>query len=210
MIVVPLKPPSIDFPSLSLTVKKVSITSLKRIGRRSTGEPYFGKHAAYRFDDPDKLFGTCYCGQQLGTAIAETILHDELPEKGQFKIRQEEIDARFLVTFAAGDDSGILNLADLTGPHLKRIGGDNSLSAEYPYDVTQKWGAAVNAHPANVDGFIFVSKQLNDKRALVVFDRAHKKFGAPTYIPLSHAPGLTQAKKMLGIVIIGTGIVVGP
>lgn len=76
--------------------------------------------------------------------------------------------------------------------------------------MTQKWGAAVNAHPANVDGFIFVSKQLNDKRALVVVDRAHRKFGAPTYIPLSHAPGLTQAKKMLGIVIIGTGVVVGP
>lgn len=206
----PLQPPATNFSDLPLHIKEISVTSLKRIGRRSTGEPYFGNHAAYRFDDPKKHFGTCYCGQQLDTAIAETVLHDEVPEKGQFKIRQEDIDARYLVTFAAGTDNGMLKLADFTGQHLKRIGGDNNLSAEYPYDVTQQWGAAVNAHSANVDGFIFVSKQLNDKRAVVVFDRAKAKFGTPTYTPLAKAPGLTQAKKRLGIVSIGTGATVGP
>lgn len=200
----PLEPPSADFSDLSLHVKKVSVTSLKRVGRHHNGEPYFGKHAANRFDDPGKRFGTCYCGQQLDTAIAETVLHDELPDKGQFKIRQEDIDSRYLVTFAAGDDDGMLNLADLTGRHLKRLGGDNALSAEHPYDMPQQWSAAVHAHPANVDGFVFVSKQLNDKRAVVVFDRARKKFGTAIYTPLSNASGLSQAKKRLGIVSIGT------
>lgn len=206
----PLQPPSADFSELPLKVKEVSVTSLKRVGRHDSGEPYFGKHAAYRFDDPGKRFGTCYCGRQLDTAIAETVLHDEVPEKGQFKIRQEDMDARYLVTFAAGDDNGVLRLADLTGPHLKRIGGDNSLSAEHPYDVSQQWGAAVHAHPANVDGFMFVSKQLNDKRAVVVFDRARKKFGAPAYTPLPKALGLSQAKKRLGIVTIGASTSAGP
>ena len=150
----PLQPPATDFSDLPLHTKEVSVTSLKRVGRRNSGEPYFGRHAAYRFDDPDKQFGTCYCGQQLDTAIAETVLHDEIPEKGEFKIRQEEIDTRYLVTFAAGTDNGTLKLADLTGQHLKRLGGDNSLSAEYPYDMTQRWSAAVHAHPDAVDGFI--------------------------------------------------------
>lgn len=200
----PLKPPLPDFSELPLKVKKVSVASLKRIGRHSSGEPYFGKTAANRFDDPHKRFGTCYCGRQLDTAIAETVLHDEIPEKGRFKIRQEDIDARYLVTCAAGADNGMLKFADLTGPHLKRLGGDNSLSAEHPYGVSQQWGAAVQAHPANVDGFVYVSKQLNDKKAVVEFDRAQKKFGAPTYMPLAGVPGLTQAKKRLGIVTIGT------
>ena len=150
----PLQPPATDFSDLPLHIKEVSVTSLKRVGRRNSGEPYFGRHAAYRFDDPNKQFGTCYCGQQLDTAIAETVLHDEIPEKGEFKIRQEEIDTRYLVTFAAGTDNGTLKLADLTGQHLKRLGGDNSLSAEYPYDMTQRWSAAVHAHPDAVDGFI--------------------------------------------------------
>lgn len=206
----PLKPPPADFSQLPLKVREVSVTSLKRIGRHKNGEPYFGKHAANRFDDPNKGFGTCYCGQQLDTAIAETVLHDELPEKGQFKIRQEDIEARNLVTFAAGEDNGVLRLADLTGSHLKRLGGDNALSADHPYDVSQQWGAAVHAHPENVDGFLFVSKQLNNKQAAVVFDRAQKKFGAATYAPLAKASGLTQAKKRLGIVTVGTSTSSGP
>lgn len=176
--------------------------SLKRIGRRNTGEPYFGRHAANRFDDPSKCFGACYCGLQLDTAIAESVLHDALPEKGHFRIRQEEIETRYLVTFAAGADRGILRLADLTGQHLKRIGGNNSLSAEHPYDVTQQWAAAVHEHPANVDDFLFVSKQLNDKRAAVLFDRAQRKFGVPTYTPLAKTRGLAQASNRLGIVIV--------
>jgi hypothetical protein len=162
LTVVALQPPPTHFGSLVLSVKDVSVTSLKRIGRHGNGEPYFGKNAAYRFDDPNKLFGTCYCGKELDTAIAETVLHDEMPDGGQFQIRQEEFDTRFLVTFTAGSNGGMLKLANLTGPDLKRMGGDNSLSAEHPYDVTQQWGAAVNAHPSKVDGFFFISKQLNN------------------------------------------------
>lgn len=199
---VPLKPPPADFHELPLKIKKVSVTTLKRIGRHASGEPYFGKHASNRFDDPAKAFGTCYCGQQLDTAIGETVLHDELPEKGQFRMRQEDIDARYLVTFGTGDENGVLKLADLTGANLKRLGGDNSLSADHPYDVSQQWAAAVHAHPGNVDGFLYVSKQLNDKRAVVVFDRARKKFGVCTYTPLAKAAGLAQAKRRLGIVTI--------
>lgn len=199
----PLQPPPADFSALALHVKEVPVTSLKRVGRHGSGEPYFGRHAAFRFDDPAKGFGTCYCGQQLDTAIAETILHDELPQRGRFRIRQEEVNGRYLVTFAAGAHGGLLRLADLTGRHLKRLGGDNSLSAEHPYDVTQQWAAAVHAHPDKVDGFVFVSRQLNDKRAIVVFDRARTKFGVPTYTPLPQARGLTQARNRLGIDLLG-------
>ena len=199
---VSLPSPSVDFSDLPLRIKEIAETSLKRIGRRNTGEPYFGRHAANRFDDPSKRFGACYCGLQLDTAIAESVLHDALPEKGHFRIRPDEIAARYLVTFAAGNHEGVLRLADLTGQHLKRIGGNNSLSAEYPYDVTQQWAAAVHAHPAHVDGFLFVSKQLNDKRAAVLFDRAQNKLGAPSYTPLLGVRGLTQANNRLGIVIV--------
>lgn len=199
----PLNAPSADFSTLPLKVRDVSVTTLKRIGRHASGEPYFGKSAAYRFDDPAKVFGTCYCGQVLDTAIAETILHDELPDKGQFRIHQDEFTNRQFVRFTAGTGGGILKLADLTGTHLKKLGGSNALSADHPYDVTQLWGAAVHDHPAKVDGFIFVSKQLNTKKAIVVFDRARPKFGKADYTPLASAPGLTQAKNRLGIVTIG-------
>jgi hypothetical protein len=123
-----LKAPSSDFPALQLKVRDVTVTTLFRIGRRNSGEPYFGISGAYRFDDPAKAFGTCYCGQDLDTAIAETILHDELPDHGQFKIHQDEFSTRYLVRFTGG----ILKLADLRGGDLKKLGGDNSLSAGSP------------------------------------------------------------------------------
>ena len=56
--------------------------SLKRIGLRNTGESYFGRHAANRFDDANKRFGAGYCGLQLDTALTESVLHGALPEKG--------------------------------------------------------------------------------------------------------------------------------
>jgi hypothetical protein len=196
---VSLKAPSSDVPSLQLKVRDVPVTTLFRIGRRKSGEPYFGISGAYRFDDPAKAFGTCYCGQDLDTAIAETILHDELPDHGQFKIHKDEFSTRYLVRFTGG----ILKLADIRGADLKKLGGDNSLSAEYPYNVTQLWSAAVHNHPANVDGFIFVSKQINTKKAFVVYSRARSKFAAATYAPLLGALGLSKAKARLGIVTLG-------
>lgn len=194
-----LATPPLDFDTIGLKVKEVSPRKLKRISRHDSGEPYFGRWASSRFDSPDKKFGTCYCGQTLAATIAETILHDEIPVGGAFRIREEEFEKRFLVTYDGGHP---LRLADLTGASLKRLGGDNNLSAETPYTVTQQWGAAVHGHPERVDGLLFVSKNLNDQQVVVVFDRARRKMGRPAYTPLSQAKGLAAAKRRLGIQII--------
>jgi hypothetical protein len=193
-----LRPPS-NFGELDLKVKELAVKKLKRIGRHDSGEPYFGKWASSRFDSPDKKYGTLYCGQTLDAAMAETILHDEIPVDGAFPIRAEEFEKRFLVTYDGATGQGDLRMADLTGASLKRLGGDNNLSAETPYTVTQEWGAAVHAHPENVDGLIFVSKNLNDQKIVVVFDRAKNKIGTPTYTPLAKAKGVSASKKRLGI-----------
>jgi hypothetical protein len=55
------------------------------------------------------------------------------------------------------------------------------------------WSMAVHAHPQNVDGIYFVSRQLNDRRAVVVFDRAKHIFTGATYAPLSRVPGIGRA-----------------
>ena len=194
-----LSPPPANFGKLSLKVKEVPAAKLRRVGRHASGEPYFGYWGISRFDAPDKKYGTCYCGQTLDAAIAETILHDEMPVDGTSSIRQEEFEKRFLVTYADVPSEGALRLADLTGANLKRLGGDNNLSAETPYGVTQLWGVAVHSHPANVDGLMFVSKNLNDEKIVVVFDRARAKLGPPTYTPLKDVKGLAASTKRLGI-----------
>lgn len=85
-----LNAPAPDFAQLPLKIHAVPVTRLRRVSRHGAGEPFFGNSGAYRFDDPARVFGTCYCGLALDTAIAETILHDELPEQGQFRIHEDE------------------------------------------------------------------------------------------------------------------------
>lgn len=195
----PLSPPPKDFKKLPLATRDISVEKLRRVSGHDSGEPYFGKKALYRFDDPKKKFGTCYCGLDVTTAVAESVLHDLVPENGTFEVAQSTMDSKHLVKFAPNATGDKLVLADLTGASLKRLGGDNAISSEYPYDKCQMWSSEVHAHPANVDGIMFVSRQLNDKKAVVLFERATPKLGPATYTKLSKTRNLLKTVAKLGI-----------
>jgi hypothetical protein len=194
-----LSPPPENFQDLSLDTIPVQAEGLYRFSRYSSSEPYFGTTASNRFDDqsnPRKnRFGTCYFGLDLETAIAETILHDEMPVKGAFFIAYTEIDSRYLVRFKKGS----LVLANLTGLSLKRLGGNGSLSTITPYDIPQRWAMAVHRHPKYVDGLYYMSRHLNDKPAVVLFERAKSKLVGASIEKLSRVPEIIEAVKALHI-----------
>lgn len=168
-------PTSSRFATVSLPTRTVDASRLVRISRHASGEPYFGAKAANRFDDPAKSFGTCYLAFDLLTAIAETVLHDEVPQNGRFQVAKGDFESRQIVRFPGGED---LQLADFTGIALKTLVGDGSISTVLPYTLPQRWAAAVHGHPAAVDGICYVSRHLNDRKAVVVFERAAGKLGA--------------------------------
>lgn len=70
---------------VSLAIVTVSPEALVRVSGHRTGEPYFGTHQGNRFDDPEpdpaKRYGTSYFGENFSVALAETLLHDCVPEK---------------------------------------------------------------------------------------------------------------------------------
>jgi hypothetical protein len=184
-----LKPPSRAFNKLALPTVEVAVGRLFRISRFSSGEPFFGRSAGNRLDDrspvKSKRFGTCYCGLDLEVAIAETILHDEMPDRGHFKIAYSEFSNRHLVRFA-GDK---LVLANLTGASLKSLAGDGSMSTIMPYRLPQLWSMAIHRHPSNVDGIIYMSRHVNDKKAVVIFDRARGKINSAVHTSLPMVRG---------------------
>ncbi len=192
MSLVPLPPR--DLHSIPLRTIDLPPAKLLRISRFSSGEPFFGRAAANRFDDPGRVksrrFGTCYLGCSLEVAMAETLLHDELPEAGGFSIAVTEIESRWLVRFSKGAP---LKLADLTGTALKTLVGSGGISTIMPYDVPQRWAAALHAHPDTVDGLVYMSRHVNDERAVVVFHRAASKLGTPRYQRLAEARGALKA-----------------
>ena len=194
-----LRPPPRRLRELHLRTVKIRAANLFRISRFSSGEPFFGRTKANRFDDPTRVkkrrFGTCYCGLDLETAVAETLLHDEMPVRGNFKLSFSYFESHQLVAFKGGE----LILADLTGAQLKTLGGHGSLSTVVSYTVPQRWGLAVHRHPQSVDGIHYVSRHLNDRYAIVVFDRASCKPGTPRYMPLPTAPGINAALPLLHV-----------
>ena len=66
---------------------------------------------------------------------------------------------------------GPLKLARLYGAALLRLGGNGEISGTGDYTVPQAWASALVAHPANIDGFIYMSRRVNDAFAVVLFER---------------------------------------
>lgn len=189
-------PPRADFARLALRIREVDAKRLVRVSRHGSGEPFFGRAAANRFDDPARRFGTCYAGFDPVTAVAETVLHDEVAVRGRFAVARGDFEARLLVRFA---DGATLRLADLSGVALKTLGADGSISTILPYDLPQQWAAAVHAHPAGVDGIRYVSRHLNTRKAVVIFDRAAARLGPASCEALGAWPGLARLRKTLHI-----------
>ncbi|MFT4439026.1 RES family NAD+ phosphorylase [Caballeronia sp. 15715] len=186
-----LKQPDVAFSALVLPVIEVDAAKLVRISRHNSGEPYFGKSGLNRFDDPRghlpraDRYGTCYFGFTLACGFAETVLHDRTSDGGRFKIPYTELD-QWVIRFK-GDK---LKLAVLTGKHLKRLGGEGSLSSIVPYELPQQWSLAIHEHPATVDGFVYMSRHLNTEEAVVLFDRALGKLTAKSpYKEFQDYPG---------------------
>ncbi len=186
----PLPPPRLAADG-TLRMVRLKNQRLIRISRISNNEPYFGASGANRFDAPGcevgaPEFRTCYFGLSLEVAVAETILHDQIPVEGQFILSYAEISRHYVHLFSGER----LMLLELSGATLKRLAGHAELAGSASTLVTQQWSLAVFKNPRTFDGFIYMSRHLNTQRAVVLFDRAHSKLqpcGTP--IPLPEARG---------------------
>lgn len=185
---------------VALRTVQVRASQLWRLSRHATGEPHFGRSGANRFDDPTRAtsrrFGTCYFGLGLEVAIAETVLHDEMPVRGRFEIAARALEDHHCVRFAGG----LLTLADLTGMALKALVGSSEISTILSYDLPQRWSRALHRHPAAVDGLLYMSRHVNSEKAVVVFDRAATKLRMASCEPLVATAGALAAVMNLRIV----------
>ncbi len=178
--------------SAEIEVVSLPAAELYRISGFETGEPYFGKSGANRFDAPGWVSGApeyacCYFALSFDVALAESLLHDAIPKRGKFGIAKSEIDRRWVHRFSAN-----LNLFDLTGHLLKKMHGHAALTGMSSYKIPQAWAKAVFDNPLKVDGFIYVSRHLPNGKAIVLFDRAKNKL-----IPIAPATPLVQASELV-------------
>lgn len=203
-----LKAPPADINSRNLDIQLVSPTSLCRVSRHNTNEPYFPTTGDRRFDDaqPDvtKRFGTCYLGFNLTVAFAESVLHNLEPDASGFSVPTTEVSSRFALSFKAPRKGATLKLAKMYGTALLRLGGNGELSGTPDYTLPQAWAAALVAHPEKIDGFIYMSRRVSDSFAVVLFQRdPAKRLGIrmDQDVPLHHHPDYLAAEKELSVTL---------
>jgi hypothetical protein len=123
------------------------------------------------------------------------VLHDELPVGGKFLVPLDTLENRYVLNF----EGKPLRPANLTGAALERLGGQADLSATADYALTQEWSRAIHHYPAKVDGFVYMSRHINDQKAVVLFDRARPSLALDQAGELVTFKGFAAAARSLGI-----------
>lgn len=206
MVAVPLglPPPALATDDSLLVTRLHSRKTLVRISKYVTGEPYFGCSGGNRFDAPGCLAGapefrSCYLGFSLAVAIAESLLHDEIPVNGQFRLSYADLEQRRVYRFTGS----ALRVLDLTGATLKRLSGHADLAGTASYAVTQQWSLSIFNNPLNFDGFMYMSRHLNTERAIILFDRAASRLHTKSFpLALPDTPGFVEAATAFNIVAV--------
>lgn len=154
---------------------RIEVTSLIRLSRHPTTEPYWSA-GVYRFDHPDPdragAFGTCYTASSIEVAFAESVLHESGRfASGTFVVPAAELTERSVVRFAC-ERRKTLVLADMTGAALKSLGLNNDISACADYAASQAWAQAIHGAASRWDGIRYVSRQMNKGFAYAIFERS--------------------------------------
>lgn len=166
-------------------VSPLDVHQLLRLTKFPQSEPFWGKFKSRRFDDPAQIFGTTYAAPTMDVAFAETILRT----KGHFIgnewiVDESMIDERFVVRFQR-PIRPVLQLLNLTGSNLKALGLNNDLCATDDYLESMTISATVHAQLPDVDGLLYVSRQMNSGLAVVLYERS----------AVAMAPDVTPLKK---------------
>lgn len=160
-----------------LRLVEVPCREMVRLSLSGKTEPYWAKRAKYRFDDPSNTtwgarFGVLYVGSSLETAFCESVIHENsLFQKGAYEVPISELQQRQLTWYRHPGKSQ-LQLVDITGEALKRIGLNNDISAGDDYTISQQWSKAIHDACPKADGLRYISRQLPNKFCYAVFERS--------------------------------------
>ncbi len=171
-------------------VKWVAGREIHRVHGASYGSTEFNASAKgnARFSPIEnakgKIIPTLYGGSTFDCAAMETVFRD-IPYAPGFKtFDKDKLKDKSVSVISPARD---LNLVDLSGKALRKLGISrlqliDSDAADYPN--TRPWAAALHAQCPKADGLVWVSRQDDEARAMILFgDRMDKGDLAETSPP---------------------------
>jgi hypothetical protein len=149
---------------------------------------------------PDgSVIPTLYGAEAFDAALAETLLHD-LDSGKRRSIPYRRVEQAALVRLLPQRE---LRLAALHGYGLKKAHLHRDQVIDTPprsYPQTAKWGQALHDHPEQVDGLVWMSRQFDSQRALMLFgDRVAEKelqVEPDSLLPLDAGAGFELASQV--------------
>jgi hypothetical protein len=171
--------------------------------------PGLGSGRFHPFEDAQgSVVPILYAAGHPDGAMAETVFHD-VPARGPAKrIRRSSLKPLLLSALSCDRD---LNLAQLFGFGLRRLGVTRQKlieASDQQYRRTNAWARALHGCDEKIDGLVWVSRQNDDVRSVVLFgDRVPSSAlrNVGTSLPLYDGPGydlVRGAADRAGILIV--------
>jgi RES domain len=172
----PLFPPPPGFASLRLPLLHTD-RSWQRIHACGHGAIYFGRSGETRFRSPNGEYGILYVGSDIHCSFVETFGRLGSTEETDLRV----VDMAALMTRCVSEITVArpLQLVDLSGPGLRRIGADARLCAS-DHAIARVWAHAIWAHPGQPDGLLYPARHDPSRQSAALFDRAADAMQAGT------------------------------
>lgn len=133
-----------------------------RIHRVEYEPLYFGRSGDNRFDAPAGEYGVLYVGEDEHCAFIETFGQ----QTGTNLVSGSELEARGLAKIEA---KRLLDLVDLTGPGLARIGADGRLFTG-EHAVARRWALALWSHPSRPCGLYYRARHDPSRFSVALYE----------------------------------------
>ncbi|NJL27270.1 MAG: RES family NAD+ phosphorylase [Thermoanaerobaculia bacterium] len=160
---------------------------------------HFGKSSAFRFDDPEGVFGVLYVAAEVRGAFAETFLGDLVAAR---YISHKGFAERILSEVRCREP---LRLVDLTGKGANLLGADSRLHSTGDR-VTQRWSQALYLHPETPDGILYRSRIDDSCLCAAIFDRDPSRFSSTatgSLLESHHSATLRELAELYQLCLLG-------
>jgi hypothetical protein len=164
----------------------------------------FSLDASSRFSDPRRpyaKFGVIYLGQDLTTAVAETIVRDQKDgHPGFMPMSYEEAVGRWRIFDISTTEP--LALLDLTGTSRMFHGVPTDTVLHSSHGASQALSLAIHEHERAFDGILYASRHTGSL-CIALYDRAFGKLSILKSELLSNLTGsLAPIFKKMGVTIV--------
>ena len=158
-IVAPEPPPGLR--NIDLPVSDVDTSWFRICGRTHASPLFWSRRGVYRFDSEHARWGVCYTAESVTTAFQEVF-----GNKIRWNRPLDWSEIKDSVVWRISIPSTFRGL-HLFGENLTVLGATLQCFVSN-YAKSQRWGAALMSHPADLDGLVYLGRR-SGSRCLAMF-----------------------------------------